>query len=53
MASKNPPISTYLNDEDYRLFKIAMKKYGMKQAEFCRQIIQNWLFNNKLLLKEK
>ncbi|MEK6833121.1 MAG: hypothetical protein AABY32_03665 [Nanoarchaeota archaeon] len=43
-----------LKPEEYELYKIAFKKWNMGKGKFGKQIILNWLFDNKLqLLRSK
>lgn len=52
--SSNNRVTTFLSKEDTKLFNLAVKKYGLKDAELAREILHSWLFNNKLhLLKTK
>jgi hypothetical protein len=46
-------ITTYLTNEDFELFKIALKKYDLKDSGLLREIVHTWLFNNKLNLRKK
>ena len=52
MPSKSG-VTAYLGKEDKELFEIAEKKYKMGKSELAKEIIHQWLFNNKLKLVEK
>ena len=52
MPSKNG-VTAYLNDEDKKLFDIAVKQYGIGHSKLAKKIISNWLFGNKLQLTKK
>lgn len=49
MPSKNP-VTTYLGNEDMKLLETAEKLYRMGESELVREVLHNWLFNNKLQL---
>jgi len=42
-----------LSDEDYDLFSVVLKEYGIKQSELVREIVHSWLFANKLHFNQK
>ena len=53
MPSENR-VTTFLTDEDKKLFDRAKKLYGIGQSELAKEIIHSWLFANKLhLVKRK
>lgn len=52
MPAKNP-LSISLNDDDIILFEKAAQLHGIGKSELAREIISNWLFNNKLQLMAK
>ena len=45
-------ITAYLEEEDFELFQMAVKKYGMDKSKLIKEIIHGWLFSNKLQLKK-
>ena len=46
-------ITIYLEKEDFKLFKIALKKYKKDDSKLGREIMHMWLFNNKLQLEAR
>jgi len=47
----NRQIKGVLLKEDFELFKMAMEKYDLEQADLMREIIHSWLFANKITLE--
>lgn len=45
-------VSGVLTDEDFELFKIAIKRYGLGESKLTREIIHSWLFANRLQLQK-
>jgi len=46
-------IAGYLSEEDYGLFKTALKKYDVGESGLIQEIVHAWLFANKLQLNQK
>jgi len=46
-------IVAYLEDEDWTLWKIAVKKYNMDKSKLLKEIVHAWLFANKLQIQNK
>ena len=49
----NKRIVAYLEDEDWKLWENAVKKYGMDKSKLLKEIVHAWLFQNKLQLQNK
>ncbi|HJX50034.1 MAG TPA: hypothetical protein VJ438_01090 [Candidatus Nanoarchaeia archaeon] len=49
--SSTKRIVAYLEDEDWKLWEQAVKKYDMDKSKLIKEIIHAWLFSNKLQLK--
>ena len=52
MASKKRVVG-YLEDEDWKLWQKAIKKYKMKKSVLLKEILHSWLFEKKLQLEDK
>jgi hypothetical protein len=46
-------IVAYLEDEDYELWKKAVKKYKLDKSKLLKEIVHSWLFSIKLQLKDE
>ena len=46
-------VVAYLNDEDWILWQLAVKKYKLDKSKLLKEIIHSWLFSNKLQLESK
>jgi len=51
--SSEKHVAGYLRDEDWKLWKIAVRKYKIGQSKLLKEIVHSWLFSNKLSLEEK
>lgn len=49
----NKRIVAYLEDEDWGLWKKAVKKHKIGDSKLIKKIISNWLFQNKLQLENE
>lgn len=46
-------IVAYLEDDDWKLWENAIKKYKMDKSKLLKEIVHAWLFANKLQLESK
>jgi hypothetical protein len=46
-------IVAYPEDEDWELWKKAVKKYKIGDSKLLKEILHSWLFQNKLQLQDK
>jgi hypothetical protein len=46
-------IVAYLENDDWRLWGRAIKKYKIDKSKLLKEIVHSWLFANKLPLEAK